>query len=87
MSSTKLGLQDIHIFNISWTGMHQNCQIIAGEIFGHGAKVTIVYSDKDDNFKHPINIDSIRTHDSLYWVGKFKVCIDNLTRKCANNSR
>jgi hypothetical protein len=67
---------DIHVFVISWAGRHQDSLKIAREIGAHANKVSIVYSDPDDQIELPF-AGAMKVPDSMYFGGKFKTCLDN----------
>ncbi len=65
-----------HIFIISWQGQHENAVKIASEVAGDDTRVTIVYSDPDDNLQLPAQCQVLRRPNGLYFGDKFHACLE-----------
>jgi len=71
----------IFTYIISWAQMHDNALIIANSILDSCDKVSIVYSDPDENFtiynKHPIHL--IRRNNDGFFSDKFNACMEDFS--------
>ncbi len=66
---------ETHIFIISWKGQHENASKIAHALAGSTRKVTIVYSDPDENVSPAGNFHTLRRPDELFFGDKFSACL------------
>lgn len=69
-------MQGIHVFIISWTGQHENAASIAGMVQRVADKVTIVYSDPNQNLTLDAACAQVRRPNDLFWGDKFRACLD-----------
>lgn len=73
-------IPSVHVFIISWTGMHENSIEIAQKIKtktinNRDVKVTIIYSDIDDAITLQCPFDIIKVSNDWYWGKKFEACL------------
>jgi hypothetical protein len=65
-----------HAFIISWTGMHENSQLIATQLSGHVDRVTIIYSDRDESLEISGDFEAVKVSNEWFWSKKFEKCLD-----------
>lgn len=67
----------MHIFIISWTGIHENSIHIAKSLYASSENLCIIYSDADPFFNLAAPCPAIKTPNNWFWSKKFKICLDS----------
>lgn len=68
----------MHIFIISWTGVHQKAQFIAETLLKENHQVSIVFSDEGKSPFPDLDCDLIARPNHLFWGDKFSACLEHL---------
>ena len=68
-------VKSIHVFIISWKGMHSNASNIASQVGEACNKLTIVYSDPDPHYQFDEKFRTVRRPNDLFWGDKFSACL------------
>lgn len=68
----------MHIFIISWPGVHPKAHLIANALAAQPRKVSIVFSDEDANVFEGVSCEVISRPNHLFWADKFSACLENL---------
>lgn len=64
------------VFVISWSGVHENAQLIAMKCLEKYSDVSIVYSDPNEELRLRSHFQSVKRPNDLFWEDKFKACLD-----------
>lgn len=72
----KSKISRIQAYVISWSGQHENAIHIASKLNTVLNKVSIVYSDPDEDFVPNASCKLIKRSNELFWGDKFKACVD-----------
>lgn len=66
---------NIHAFVISWKGKHRKASAIASALSGAVERLSIVYSDPEDDQPDAEWGTLVRRSDALFWADKFQACL------------